>query len=334
MNGLIEGIILLANPKYNTLLTSTLENRPGVVADNLMNNAELFFWLKSKGRVKPVSGGTVLLEPIRYGDVASVGITRGYDQLNMTTSDNLTNAEYEWVEMYANAMASKREIRSNMGEQQVIDIFEEKIAAAEGALYNLSASEVYTPSTTHGGRGIPGLQEALKTPSDNGTGTFAGISRADNMWWRNQTAERATIDESNIIEVFNEVWANCILKTEKPGAAFVDTNLYLLLQNKLQQQQRFQSGQSAKAGFETLKFNTMEVFLDGGIGGSCPVNTGFVLNEKWICWKPHRQANYVAAKEDLVPIDQMAVVSRIEAMVGLTFRGLRYHGRISQTTGG
>ena len=43
-----------------------------------------------------------------------------------------------------------------------------------------------------------------------------------------------------------------------------------------------------KMGFNSLKFNTADVVLDGGVGGSAPASSAFMLNCDYIFWRPHR----------------------------------------------
>lgn len=49
-----------ANDTVSDIIATTIQNRSGVLADNLTNNNALLRRLKMKGNVRPVSGGNVI----------------------------------------------------------------------------------------------------------------------------------------------------------------------------------------------------------------------------------------------------------------------------------
>ena len=61
-----------ANSSYTDIITTTLQNRSGVLADNCTNNNAILRRLKSKGNVKPASGGNVILQEVMYADSTSI----------------------------------------------------------------------------------------------------------------------------------------------------------------------------------------------------------------------------------------------------------------------
>ena len=57
-----------ANSAITDIIATTIQSRSGELADNLTNNNALLKRLKSKGNVRPFSGGNVILEEIMYND--------------------------------------------------------------------------------------------------------------------------------------------------------------------------------------------------------------------------------------------------------------------------
>ena len=51
----------MASPNLSEIVTTTLRNRSGKLADNVTNNNALLNRLNKKGNVKPVDGGRSLL---------------------------------------------------------------------------------------------------------------------------------------------------------------------------------------------------------------------------------------------------------------------------------
>jgi hypothetical protein len=58
----------LVNPSstLTEIVTTTLRNRTGVLADNVTKNNALLNRLKRKGKVKPVSGGRTIVQELEY----------------------------------------------------------------------------------------------------------------------------------------------------------------------------------------------------------------------------------------------------------------------------
>lgn len=58
----------MATPGLSEIVTTTLRNRSGVIADNMSKNNALLFRLNKRGRVKPVSGGRTIVRELSYAE--------------------------------------------------------------------------------------------------------------------------------------------------------------------------------------------------------------------------------------------------------------------------
>jgi hypothetical protein len=60
----------LINPSatMTEIVTTTLRNRTGKLADNVTKNNALLARLKKKGKVKPVTGGRTIVQEIEYAE--------------------------------------------------------------------------------------------------------------------------------------------------------------------------------------------------------------------------------------------------------------------------
>lgn len=72
----------LVNPSttMTEIVTTTLRNRTGKLADNVTKNNALLNRLKKKGKVKTVSGGRTIVQELEY---AENGTYKRYSGLNM-----------------------------------------------------------------------------------------------------------------------------------------------------------------------------------------------------------------------------------------------------------
>jgi predicted transcriptional regulator of viral defense system len=85
-----------ANTNYSEIITTTLRNRSGKLADNVSANNALLSRLKEKGKIKPVSGGRVIVQELDYAENVTYTRYSGYETLNISPSDVFSAAEFSW----------------------------------------------------------------------------------------------------------------------------------------------------------------------------------------------------------------------------------------------
>lgn len=58
----------MASPGLSEIVTTTLQNRSGVIADNMSKNNALLYRLNKRGKVKPISGGRSIVRELSYSE--------------------------------------------------------------------------------------------------------------------------------------------------------------------------------------------------------------------------------------------------------------------------
>jgi hypothetical protein len=53
----------MAFPNVSDIVATTIENRSADIADNVTKNNALLSWIKDRGNVRPISGGSELRAP-------------------------------------------------------------------------------------------------------------------------------------------------------------------------------------------------------------------------------------------------------------------------------
>ena len=175
----------LANPSttLTEVVTMTLRNRTGKLADNITKNNALLNRLKKKGNVKTVSGGRTIVQELEYAENGTYKRYSGYDALNIIPSDVFTGAEYNYAQAAVAVSISGLEMLQNSGEEAIIDLISGRIKNAEKTMQNNLALDMYSNGTATGGKQIGGLQYLISdTPT---TGVVGGIDRALWTFWRN-----------------------------------------------------------------------------------------------------------------------------------------------------
>ena len=127
----------MASPNLNEIVTTTLRNRSGKLADNITNNNALLARMKKKGSIKPVSGGRTIVQELEYAQNGTYQRYAGYQVLNIQPSDVFTAAEFDWKQAAVAVTWNGLEIDvQNTGAEQIIDLLESRIQNAEKTMAN------------------------------------------------------------------------------------------------------------------------------------------------------------------------------------------------------
>ncbi len=58
----------MASPNLSEIVTTTLRNRTGILADNVTENNALLRYLKKRGTIKPANGGRTIVQELEYAE--------------------------------------------------------------------------------------------------------------------------------------------------------------------------------------------------------------------------------------------------------------------------
>lgn len=323
----------MASPNLSEIITTTLRNRTGKLADNVSKNNALLTRLRSKGNVKPVDGGRTIVQELEYAENATFRRYSGYETLNISPSDVFTAAEFNYAQAAVAVSISGLEMLQNSGKNAIIDLLESRIKNAERTLANNIATDVYSDGTADSGKQIGGLQ--LLVADSPSSGTVGGIDRATYSFWRSiafdaTTDGGAAASATNIISYMTRVYVQLVRGTDKPDLLVADNNYWRLYHDALQAIQRIgDDSDMGKAGWQTLKFMNADVVLDGGYqgtSGGAPSNHMYFLNTDYLFFRPHRDRNFAPLDPDRFAVNQDAMVKLIGFAGQLTASNLRLQG--------
>lgn len=319
----------MTSPNLGEIVTTTLRNRSGVLQDNTTKNNALLARLKRKGKIKTVSGGRTIVEEMDYAENGTFMWYSGYDELNISPSDVLTAAEFNYAQAAVAVSMSGLEELQNSGREAVIDLLESRIENAMRTMSNNVALGCYSDGTGYGGRQIGGLQ--LLVADNPTTGTVGGINRANWVFFRNQKYSGATdggaaVSAATIQSYMNALWLRCVRGADKPDLIVADNTYFGFYWASLQAIQRITSSDEGQAGFSSLKFMNADVVFDGGIGGGAPSNHMYFLNTDYIKYRPHAKRNMVPIGGERMSTNQDAMVKLIGFAGNLTLSNAMLQG--------
>ena len=324
----------LNNPSavMTEIVTTTLRNRTGKLADNVTKNNALLRRLKQKGKQELVHGGRTIVQEIEYAENGTYKRYSGYEVLNISPSDVFTAAEFNYAQSAVAVSISGLEQIQNSGEAQIIDLLKSRIRNAEKTMTNNIALDAYSDGTADGGRQIGGLQLLISTTPT--FGTVGGIDRSAWPFWRNQAFSAlnnggAAASSANIQSYMNRLWLSLCRGTDRPDLIVADNNFYRLYWESLQAIQRITSTDTGMAGFSNLKYEDADVVFDGGYGGGAPVNTMYFLNTDYIYFRPAAARNFKHLDGSRQAVNQDAMVELIAFAGNMTLSNAFLQGVLS-----
>jgi hypothetical protein len=304
-----------ANANFDDIVTTTLENRSGKLADNATRTNALLDRLRRRGKVKPASGGRTIVQELEVALNTNGGWYAGYDPLSTTPFEPFSAAEYDWKQAYVPVVWSGLEKLKNMGESEVIDLVAGRVRNGEKSLYDLVSAAAFSDGSGSGGKQMHGLGLFVVTAPS--TGVVGGINRASNTFWQNKTGSVAfstpinlvTTNPPDFLRAINSLAIACTRGSDRPDLYIADAIGYTRYLEALQPIQRINSPEMAGAGFTALKYygvgSDADFVLDNGYGTT---KTVYALNTSYIYLRPHPERNFVPFGGDRIPVNQDATV--------------------------
>lgn len=312
------------------IIATTIESRSRKIRDNVTKNNAALAYLKERGNVRPVSGGSEILEEISFAENGNVGWYSGYDLLPVAAQDVIGAARFDFRQAAVPVVISGLEQLKNSGKEALIDLMEARLRVAEASMMNLIAQGVYSDGTGASGKQLVGFDAMIPvTPT---TGTYGGIDRSTSIgtFWRSKsTTAGAALTASTVQPAMNAMWGSLVRGADRADLIIMDTNFWNLYLSSLQAQQRFVDTTKANLGFPSIKFMDADVVLDGGIGGYATTKTAYFINTKYVHWRPHRDRDMVPLSPNRrYAINQDAEVAILAWAGNMTCSGAQYLGRL------
>jgi hypothetical protein len=305
----------MASPNLSEIITTTLRNRSGELADNVSKGNALLSKMKEKGAWKAASGRSIVQE-LDYAENGTFMYYSGGEVLNIAASDVLSAAEFDWKQAACAVTATGLEIDvQNVGKEQVIDLLEARIKNAQRTMRNNICNGMYSDGTGTGGKQIGGLQ--LLVADDPTTGTVGGISRVNFSFWRNQVYDNssdggAATTAANIQQYMNAMWLECVRGSDKPDLLITGATYYNLFWSSLQAIQRITDPKMGQAGFQNVMFNTAPVVYEDNTG--IPTQRMYFLNTDYIHFR-------YATKRLFKPLERVQSINQDAIAQLITFAG-------------
>lgn len=305
-----------ANSTFTELVTTTFRKHRKDIKDNLTNRNALLKYMQRRGNMRTEDGGLTIAEPLDYAANGTYQRYSDWDQLDISASDVLSAAEYQWRQIAIHVVASGRELRINSGDSRIINLAKARLKNAIRTFSNNFSTDLYSDGSAS--NQINGLQAII---ADTNTNTVGGIDANTWTFWRNTVTDASDLSVTpSATTIENGLMLPTWLAIDRgpddqPDLIVADTNYYSYFEGSQTSLKRYNDVSKGDAGFVTLKYKNADVLYDGNSGIS--TNRMYFINTNYLHLVVHRDAN-LDVLESMRPINQDGSVTPILWMGNLT----------------
>lgn len=280
---------IVSDRNYRQLLTAAVARRSRDVQDIVYNSTPLTRILRDEGRIRVKrAGGPELRIPVEFDKLQAQWFT-GYDKIEITPKELLNSAVFNWSRVVSMFSLTGTEMLYTRGEEEVIDLMEFYIDAAEKSLREEWEAALVADGTGQGGRQMVGFGAAI--PITTNSGIYGGIDRGTVANWRTTTYNvpagvngMTTWDSTTARPIIEFISLARSRGMRYPDLWIFDANSYAAVSASFVAHQRIVSERLGRLGFAGLSYYTPAGIVDlvaaGGIGNVMPANTAFGIDTK------------------------------------------------------
>lgn len=313
---------IVSNRQYQQVLTASRAEVAAEIQDLVSDEIALLNILRRKGAIRSFSGPEIRV-PIQIAKQNSQW-AKGYDILANPPIELFNSAVFSPAALYTPISFTGQEMRANEGANQIFDVVKATVDAAKMSAKEDMEEALFSDGTGDGGRQIIGLAGAIPTVTN--TGTYGGISRADNAIWRTTTYDADTdfptigtqVDATTVRPMLNRIMTERSRGTTAADLLLMSPEHYYAYDAATAAIQRITRQDSlATLGFQALEYigggRRAEIVLAGGLGSQMPANTTYGLHTDSLALRYREGFNFdmLFDGEGQMPINQDALAQFI-----------------------
>lgn len=314
---------IVQDRNYRQLLTAAVARRSREVQDIVYNSTPLTRILRDQGRIRVKrAGGPELRIPVQFDKLQAQWFT-GYDKIEITPKELLNSAVFNWSRVVSMFSLTGTELMYTRGEEEVIDLMETYLDAAEKSVKEEFEVALIGDGTGAGGRELIGLGGAI--PVIPNTGVYGGIDRATVPNWRTSTFNIpngdvpgfTTWDSTTARPIIERIALNRSRNGRYADLLIADSLSYQAISASFVAHQRIVSERLGRLGFSGLTYMTpagpVDIVAAGGIGNVMPANTIFGIDTQGLAIYEFPDQAFVPFHpgDGMRPINQDAVAQGI-----------------------
>lgn len=334
---------VVTDRQYRQILSTAVAERSTGIEDLVSKSNPLYNVLKRRGRMRAFSGPEIR-QTLQVGKQETQW-ARGYDILANPPIELFNDAVFSPSAIYVPISLTGQEMRANQGRNQVHDVIDSTLEAAEMALVDAFDTALHGDGTADGGKAIIGLAGAL--PIVTNTGIYGGINRADVPLWRTTTYDAHTafptigtqVNATTIRPMLSRILSQRSRGNRAADLLVMSEEHYWAYDAATVAIQRIQrEGSLGALGFASIEYvgggTRAEIVLASGLNNSMPANTTYGIDSQSMNLRYREGFNFAKLfdGDGMMPINQDAMAQFIGWEGALTMSSPLFNWRFYDST--
>jgi hypothetical protein len=330
---------IVTDRQYRQILSTAVAERSSGIEDLVSKSNALYNILKRKGKVRSFSGPEIR-QTLQIAKQEAQW-ARGYDILANPPIELWSDAVFSPSAIYVPISLTGQEMRANQGRNQIHDIIDGTLEAAEMALMDAFDTALQGDGTADGGKAIIGMAGAL--PIITTTGIYGGIDRAANPIWRTTTYDVDTdfpligtqVSATTIRPLLSRILSQRSRGNRAADLLVMSEEHYWAYDAATVAIQRItREGSLGSMGFKSIEYvgggTSAEIVLASGLNNSMPANTTYGIDTSSMSLRYREGFNFAKLfdGDGQMPINQDAMAQFIGWEGALTMSNPLFNWRM------
>ncbi len=300
---------------WDSVTSSTLNNYRKKLIDNISSLNAILMKLMGTDAYEPGGGGKRIVEELQYENSVMDSYS-GYDDLPVTRTDGITQAEFVRASAAVPIMYSGQEIRQNRDKFQILNIIKNRIQQAEmgfkegfgtAMLQGNGAAALATPKTSLTNSSVfidPIAKMVSYVPSSSVL--IGGIDQSTSTWWRNYQAESQATSGQALLFEFDHMYNLCSRGPGgPPNLVIMDQTTYELYVHAYFNAYRVMMPDMPNLPFEAKQFKKAMITWDekipdvySGAVAATTYGTAYFLNTAFLKLRYDQDLNFELLRDE------------------------------------
>ncbi len=330
---------IVTDRQYRQILSTAVAERSTGIEDLVSKSNPLYNILKRKGKMRSFSGPEIR-QTLQIAKQEAQW-ARGYDILANPPIELWNDAVFSPSAVYVPISLTGQEMRANQGRNQIHDIIDGTLEAAEMALIDAFDTALQGDGTADGGKAIIGMAGAL--PIVTNTGIYGGINRGDVALWRTTTFDADTafptigtqVDATTIRPMLSRILSQRSRGNRAADLLVMSEEHYWAYDAATVAIQRItRDGSLGSLGFTSIEYvgggTRAEIVLASGLNNAMPANTTYGIDTSSLALRYREGFNFAKLfdGDGQMPINQDAMAQFIGWEGALTMNNPLFNWRL------
>jgi len=287
-------------------ITTWQEMRKQVV-DTYFDATPFYFWMKKKGRImEDHTGGKWLGIPLMVGKNETVGMYQKGGSFEVTRTDKLDLARYDWKYMGGSLVRYKTEELENRGKAKIIDRMTVELDNLKLSIIDKMETYLFGDGSGDNGLAFNGLDiicdeiPTAAVDTANNQEEVGGIPQLSNTWWRNVYRDMdsdGTVVSLNMMSSWKYVYRNAKNGNDRPDIIVTTDQILDWYEDECIELKAIVNKTLGDAGFENLTWRGIPIVTSP----SCKSGSAYFLNTKYLAFVAQAGANFAMTEWKVAP---------------------------------